>query len=70
MNEARHRDLTNIIARARTIEALDAIRKATLAELTLDLHALIAQRVTHLKEIDNAIHGHERGLQGKPDRNQ
>ena len=49
MNEARHRDLTNLIDRARDLEALAQFERVVGHELTPDLRALLARKVEKLK---------------------
>ena len=49
MNEARHRDLTNIIDRARDLQALALFERVAGHELTPDLRALLARKVEKLK---------------------
>lgn len=44
MRDDRHRDLTNLIDRARTVEALDDLERATAGELTADLRVMLAKR--------------------------
>ena len=50
MNEARHRDLTNIIDRARDLDALALFERVAGHELTPDLRVLLARKVQSLKE--------------------
>ena len=49
MNEARHRDLTNIIDRARDLDALALFERVAGHELTPDLRVLLARKVEKLK---------------------
>lgn len=53
MNEARHRDLTNIIDRARDLEALALFERVAGHELTPDLRALLARKVQQIKTQSN-----------------
>ena len=47
-HDARHRDLTNIIDRARNLESLALFERVAGHELTPDLRALLARKVEKL----------------------
>jgi len=53
MNDARHRDLTNIIDRARDLESLALFERVAGHELTPDLRALLARKVQQIKTQSN-----------------
>ena len=53
MNEARHRDLTNIIDRSRDLDHLVQFERVAGHELTPELRALLARKVQQIKTQSN-----------------
>lgn len=50
MRDDRHRDLTNLIERAASVEALVELERATDGELTPDLRVMLAKRKQQLEK--------------------